>query len=281
MVHERCNNVDGIVKPVPFGRLSKKDCPALEKDELLKSRIEDVIRRCADGYYVTSSKFLDAHEQAIAGACVRSAPSDVCCDFWGGYPEAERRVLICEPRDLAGVVPIRNGLMSTLKVSKPKGSRELGHRDYLGSMLNLGIDRSMTGDILVRDDGADIIILPEIANFLLSEYKQVAHTEIKTEIAPLSDLVIPEGRVQVIKDTVPSTRLDTVLASAFKLSRTKAAECIRSGLVSINHLETTKPDKTVEEGDVLVLRGKGKAILAEVGGESKKGRIWITINKFI
>ncbi|MBQ0041143.1 MAG: RNA-binding protein [Clostridiales bacterium] len=230
---------------------------------------------------MTSTKFLDAHEQAIAGACIKSAPSDVSCEFWGGYPEAERRVLICEPKGLDQNVPVRNGLMSTFRIAIPRGSRELGHRDYLGSMLNLGIDRSMTGDILVRDDGADIIILPEIANFLLSEYKQVAHTEIKTEIALLSDLIIPEGRVQVIKDTVPSPRLDTVLASAFKLSRTKAAECIRSGLVSINHLETTKPDKSVEEGDVLVLRGRGKAILAEVGGESKKGRIWITINKFI
>lgn len=260
----------------------------MQKDELLKSRIEDTIRRCADGYYVTSTRFLDAHEQAIAGACIKSAPSDVCCEFWGGYPEAERRLLICLPATAGQtqVAELQQGdipddTFQILRVSKPKGSRELGHRDYLGSMLNLGIDRSMTGDILVRDDGADVIILPEIANFLLSEYKQVAHTEIKTEIAPLSDLVIPEGRVQVIKDTVPSTRLDTVLASAFKLSRTKAAEFIRSGLVSINHLETTKPDKSVEEGDVLVLRGKGKAILAEVGGESKKGRIWISIHKFI
>lgn len=256
----------------------------MTKDELLKSRIEDVIRRCAEGYYTTSTKFLDAHEQAIAGACVRSAPSDVCCEFWGGYPEAERRMLLCFPTALSPSdhsEPLPPSPLEVLKVNKPKGSRELGHRDYLGSMLNLGIDRSMTGDILVRDDGADIIILPEISNFLLSEFKQVAHTEIKTEIAPLSDLVIPEGRVQVIKDTVPSARLDTVLASAFKLSRTKAADAIRSGLVSVNHLETTKPDKSVEQGDVLVLRGKGKAILAEVGGESKKGRIWVTINKFI
>lgn len=258
----------------------------MEKDELLKSRIEDTIRRCADGYYTTSTKFLDAHEQAIAGALIKSAPSDVCCDFWGGYPEAERRILICATAGQTQVAGLQQGdrpddTFQILRVSKPKGSRELGHRDYLGSMLNLGIDRSMTGDILVRDDGADIIILPEIANFLLSEYKQVAHTEIKTEIASLSDLIIPEGRVQVIKDTVPSARLDTVLASAFKLSRTKAAEAIRSGLVSVNHLETTKPDKSIEQGDVLVLRGRGKAILAEVGGESKKGRIWITINKYI
>ena len=253
----------------------------MEKDELLKSRIEDVIRRCAEGYYVTSTKFLDAHEQAIAGACVKGAPSDVCCELWGGYPEAERRILVCMPSAPSPYDHSEPLTPSPLKVLRVFSKRELGHRDYLGSMLNLGIDRSMTGDILVRDDGADIIILPEIANFLLSEYKHVAHTEIKTEIAPLSDLIVPEGRVQVIKDTVPSTRLDTVLASAFKLSRTKAADAIRSGLVSVNHLETTKPDKSVEQGDVLVLRGKGKAILAEVGGESKKGRIWISINKFI
>ena len=267
----------------------------MDKDALLKSRIEDTIRRCAEGYYVTSTKFLDAHEQAIAMACVRSsAPADIHCEFYGGYENAERRILLCIPSDLSldahfaysrpglEYAELRNGLspLEVLRIRKSDG-RELGHRDYLGAMLNLGIDRSMTGDILVREDGADVIILPEIGDFLMSEFCRVAHTEIQTEIVQLDDLVIPEGRVQTIRDTVPSARLDSVLASAFKLPRTKAAEAIRSGLVSVNHLETTKPDKQLEEGDTLVLRGKGKAILVDIGGESKKGRIWITINKLI
>ena len=254
----------------------------MDKDELLRSRIEDTIRRCADGYYTTKTKFLDAHEQAIATSVARG--SEVDWQFYGGYENAERRMLVCSPMGMPEYDDEESLLSSSiqvLRITHERGSRPLGHRDYLGAMMNLGIDRSMTGDILVRDDGADIIIIPEIANFLMTEFSRVAHTEIKTEIVTLDNLIIPEGRVQTIRDTVPSARLDSVLASAFKLARTKATEAVRSGLVSVNHLETTKPDKLLAEGDVLVLRGKGKAILAEIGGESKKGRIWITINKLV
>ena len=202
--------------------------------------------------------------------------------MWGGYEGAERRMLVCVPAD----IPMTDeeayeGLLEVLRVKKPAISRELTHRDYLGSMLGLGIDRSVTGDILVRDDGADIIIVPEIADFLLEEYVQVGRTHVSREVHPLSELILPEVRTQIIKDTVPSARLDSVIASAFKLSRSKAAEAIRGGIVSVDHIECLKPDARVEEGSILVLRGKGKALLKEVGGESKKGRTWIIIEKYI
>jgi RNA-binding protein YlmH len=148
-------------------------------------------------------------------------------------------------------------------------------------MLGLGIDRSVTGDILVREDGADIIIVPEIAEFLMSEYIQVGRTVIRTEKVPAEELIIPEVKVQMIHDTVPSVRLDNVVSSAFKISRSKAAEAIRGGIVSVDHIECLKPDAKLEEGQTLVLRGKGKAILKELGGESKKGRIWISIARYI
>ena len=98
---------------------------------------------------------------------------------------------------------------------------------------------------------------------------------------PLSELILPEVRTQIIKDTVPSARLDSIIASAFKLSRSKAAEAIRGGIVSVDHIECLKPDARVEEGAILVLRGRGKALLKEIGGESKKGRIWVVIEKYI
>ena len=174
-----------------------------------------------------------------------------------------------------------SGLLEVLRVEKPAISRELSHRDYLGSMLGHGIDRSVTGDILVRDDGADIIIMPEIADFLIQEYKQVGRTNIKTSTVPIEELIIPNARIEVIKDTVNSLRLDNVIASAFNISRAKAAEAIRSGIVSIDHIECLKPDARLEEGAVLVLKGKGKAILKEVGGESKKNRTWIKIERYV
>lgn len=250
-------------------------------DELTVSKIEDKIRQCRDGYYVTATGLLDSHEQALARQVMMHA-ADVRTFLWGGYEGAERRMMVCVPSEIPMTKEeASEGLLAVLRVSKPAISRELSHRDYLGSMLGLGIDRSVTGDILVRDDGADIIIVPDIAVFLLEEYIQVGRTHVSRELKPLSELIIPEVRTQMIRDTIPSTRLDSVIASAFKLSRSKASEAIRGGIVSVDHIECLKPDARVEEGSILVLKGKGKAVLKEIGGESKKGRIWVVIEKYL
>ena len=253
----------------------------MTKDELITARIEDRISQCRDGYYVTSTGFLDTHEQALAIAVSRHA-AGVRTFMYGGYDEAERRMLVCIPKDL----PISDedaveGLLSVLRVKLPAITRELSHRDYLGSLLGLGIERRLTGDILVRPGGADIFIVPGIEEFLLGELHRVGSVEIKTETVPLEDLIIPEARIEYIKDSVSSVRLDSIVSSAFRISRGKAAEAIRKGLVSVDHAECLKPDAAVHEGSSIVLKGKGKAVLDETGGESRKGRIRIVIKRFV
>lgn len=253
----------------------------MEKDDLIISKIEDRIDQCRDGYYVTTTGLLDSHEQALAKSAARNA-AGVRTLMYGGYDDAERRMLVCIPTEIPmSDEDALDGLLQVLRVKKRPGGRDLSHRDYLGSMLGLGLDRRVTGDILVREDGADIIIVPEIAEFLMREYLHVGRTEVTTEIVSIDELILPELRTQTIRDTVPSARLDTVISSAFKISRSKAADAIRGGIVSMDHIETTKPDAKVEEGAILVLKGKGKAIVKEIGGESKKGRLWVTIEKYI
>ena len=253
----------------------------MTKDELITARIEDRISQCRDGYYVTCTGLLDTHEQALAIASSRHA-AGVRTFMYGGYDEAERRMLVCVPRDL----PVSDGeavegLLRVLRVKLPAISRELSHRDYLGSLLGLGIERRLTGDILVRDSGADIIIVPGIEEFLLKELHRIGSVEVKSEAADVSDLIVPEARFEYIRDSVSSIRLDSVVSSAFRLSRSKAAEAIRKGLVSVDHAECIKPDAAVPEGSSIVLKGKGKAVLEETGGESRKGRIRIVIKRFI
>ena len=253
----------------------------MTKDELIKARIEDKIAQCRDGYYVTSTGFLDTHEQALAKAASMRA-AGVRVVMYGGYDDAERRMMVCVPAD----IPMNDdeavdGLIRVLKVKLPTISRELSHRDYLGSMLGLGIERRLTGDILVRPDGADIFIVPGIEEFLLKELHRIGSTEVKVSGAAVDEVVVPEARVEYIKDSVSSVRLDSVVSSAFRLSRGKAAEAIRKGLVSVDHAECIKPDAQVQEGSSIVLKGKGKAVLEEKVGESKKGRIRIVIKRFI
>ncbi len=257
----------------------------MTRDELVIAKIEDVIRKCAEGYYVTATDFLDSHEQALAGQVARSAKtgiSGVRTFLYGGYEDAERRMLICVPSEIPmSDDEARDGLLKVLRASRRIGGRELTHRDYLGSLLGLGIERRVIGDILVRSDGADVIILADIEEFLMREYSKAGRTELSTETLPIEELCVPELRTQEIRDTVPSARLDTIVASAFKMSRAKAAEAIRAGIVSTNHVENTKPDARLDEGTIIVVKGRGKAALTEIGGESKKGRLWIRIKRYI
>lgn len=253
----------------------------MNRDELISARIVDCIRRCTEGMYVVSTKFLDSHEQALANSIIRKY-SGLKYVFYGGYSDADRNMLVCIPEELAtDDADVTASLLRILHIEIAEGSKKLGHRDYLGSVLNLGIDRAVIGDILVRDDGADMIIIPEIEDFLISEYKQVAHTRIKTCIYDIDKLIIPEQSKISIRDTIPSTRLDNLVSAAFKVSRSDAVKAINQGLVSVDHRENTKADAKVTEGCTLVLRGKGKAVIKAFGGESKKGRIWVEIERYI
>lgn len=253
----------------------------MTKDELIHAKINDRIAQCRDGYYITSTEFLDSHEQSVAIAESKTA-ADVRCLLAGGYDDAERRMLVCIPSDYgADDEGALDGLFSVLRITRPAGSPALSHRDYLGSMLALGIDRRLTGDILVREDGADVIIVPDIAGFLSREFTRAGRVELKTEIKDISELIIPEAHFEMITDSVSSLRLDSMVSSAFRISRSKAADAIRSGLVSVDHAECLKPDAHIEEGASLVLRGKGKAMLCEVGELSRKGRIRVRIKRFV
>ncbi len=120
----------------------------------------------------------------------------------------------------------------------------------------------------------------EIADFIKLNYDKAGRTSLSVEILPVSDLHIEPARIESRHDTVASLRLDSIVASAFRLSRAKAAEAIRRGLVSVNSAEALKTDMEVEEGDRIVLRGQGKVILAEVGGATRKDRTRITINAY-
>jgi RNA-binding protein YlmH len=230
---------------------------------------------------VTATGLLDSHEQALARQ-VMIHSADVRTFLWGGYEGAERRMLVCVPAE----IPMTDeeayeGLLEVLRVKKPAISRELTHRDYLGSLTGLGLEREMIGDILTTENGADVIILEDIEDFLLLNYSKAGRTSLQLEALPLTELHIPEQRTVMIKDTVASLRLDNVISSAFSLSRAKAAEAIRSGLVFVNSIQSEKPDMQVDEGCKLVLRGKGKAYLREVGGRTRKDRIFVAIEKFV
>lgn len=243
----------------------------MTKDEsILLNQIEDKRRQCEEQYCESYTAFLDIHQCAL----VENEFKYTKHILYGGYDDAERRVMIFLPDYLD---EMDEDPLEVLRVSIPKGGKELGHRDYLGSILSLGINRNVTGDIIVRKDGADIIILKSMEEFLLSHYDQAGHTHLTTKIVPISELDMGEIHTSIKRDTVASLRLDNLVGSAFNLSRTKSQEFIKAGVVFVNNIECDKPDKEIFEGDKIVLRGKGKAVVKTVGSRTRKDRIGIEL----
>ncbi len=261
----------------------------MDKDEkILIANIEDKARRCRDGGMLTHTGFLSMSECALAADLSRREALDGI--LFGGYEDAERRVMFFVPeyweslfardywesRWLAG----SDSPLAVLRVSIPKGSRKLTHRDYLGSILALGVERSVVGDILVRDDGADVIILREMADFFLTNLVRAGRDNLSCSLVPIAELDTGTVTIEAFRDTVASLRLDNIVSSVFKMSRGGAQEAIHQGLVSLNNRQTLKPDAEVREGDKIVCRGKGKAVLKEIGGRSRKDRIAVTFDRY-
>ena len=267
----------------------------MKEDTFFLGQIEDKISQCAHKYIATTTGFLDAHQQSLARIFCRKNHAAVFTPeeeaaavrqgqlpqtrtlFYGGYEGAERVVLLNLP-DYAFLEDANPLVLIRAQIGA--GAKSLSHRDYLGSLLGLGIKREMIGDILVREDGADIIVLSEIADFILQHYCKAGRTTVSLTRHEIAELIVPAVKCRQITDTVASLRLDSIVASAFGLSRGKAAEAITRGLVFVNHVEMSKTDFQVSEGDQITLRGKGKACLAEVGGKSRKDRQYIVVKRY-
>lgn len=251
------------------------------EERLLLARVLDKLELARDRGVPSHTGFLSPHERAVVEGLIRAEgwPRHL---FFGGFADAERTVCAflpdwLEEEDwLAGQEydPIR-----AIRCTWTGGS--LTHRDFLGSILGLGLDREKVGDLLVGDGVCDVLVLEDVADFLLLHLEQAGRVHLKVSSISLEMVSPPPVQVRTIRDTVSSLRLDAVASSGFSISRGKAADLISSGKVQLNHQECLKPDRPVNEGDTLSCRGFGKCVVKEVGGPSKKGRIMIVLERYV
>lgn len=252
-------------------------CAQEPEDRLLLARIWDKYEQTERKSIPSATVFLSPRERQLAQAMLNAAGVRAGYLFDGGYEEAERSVLIFLPdwaEEPAGdeLVFLRAAF---------HGDEGLTHRDILGSLMGLGVARERVGDILVSPHSADIVAAPSLRDFFLREWDQAGRVKLTVTEIERSGLCIPQAQVKIIRDTVPSLRLDAVAASAFSMSRGRASELIAAGKVNLEHVPCLKGDKSVGEGAVITARGLGKAKLVQVGGLSKKGRIGITIERYL
>lgn len=255
------------------------DSGILNDDErLLIRRAEDKLRLCVSRYSLTSSGFLNEREQDILLSRLTVDP-DVRAELIGGHPDADRRIMIFYPEYLD---PSEEKSPITAVRASYYKDHSLSHRDILGALMGLGITRESVGDILVDAErhSADIIIKTEIRDLILNEFASAGRAKLSVKEIPLCELNVPKQETEEVTDTVASPRIDAVASSGFGISRESAASLIKSGRLYLNRRLCTEPDKTVADGSVVTATGYGKFRVQVSDRLSKKGRIFIRIERY-
>ncbi len=248
------------------------------EDKQLISRAEDLLDMAQRQYTLKHSGFLSPHERIVLQRNLK-APRDVKTEFYGGHEEFERSVLLCYPADFNledfGELPI------AVLLIEGRDLERLNHRDYLGSLLGLGLKREKIGDILPAGSKCYVFVLAEIAPYILLNLTKIGSAGVQITEMPLSEIEVPEKKIQAIEGTVSSLRLDNVLSLALNTSRSKAVEWLRSGRVMLNWEPEENVSKALKEGDMLSIRGFGRVRLAAVGGKTRKDRTHIRLEKYV
>lgn len=222
--------------------------------------------------------FLSSREQELA-RYLFGQPAQLY--RFGGYEQAERQMLIYLPEYLdESWLYGEDSPVVCLRATFFQGDTPT-HRDFLGALMGAGIARETVGDILVGKGTCDFFVTDEIAPYVLQNFTGAGRTRVHLQAIPLDQVCPPEQERKEIRDTLASVRLDSVISSGFRISRGQAASQIQAGKCALNGLVCCKPDKAVAQGDKISVRGLGKLCLAQIGGETKKGRISVVIDRYV
>ena len=258
-----------------------------EDEELrgLFARLSDLCGRAEQGEMVMTN-FLTPGEQRHAERYLRGQRMEFRC--FGGYEDAERQRIYLLPDYMEGEDDLPRLLETygmdtgivTLRI-KGSGYKKLGHRDFLGAWLGLGIERSVLGDLAVNEEGNEAFLFCDsvIAGFIETEMQTVGSDKVK--LLRVEEFVLPPRKTLPISDTVASPRLDSVVAALCGLSREKARQTVCSGLVELNFESEDRPDRTVPSSSVLSVRGFGKYRVLSVEDRTKKGRFRLSAEKYL
>ncbi len=266
---ERDNSMD---KQKQIALVSETD-----EDRYSFSRIYDRLTGAEQKNIPGFTAFLSPREQALTRKMLPLTE----LHFLGGHADAERCVCAWLP-DYMDILCLTEEDLPFSAVRATYYEKDaLSHRVFLGALMGAGIKRETVGDIYVQKGSCDFLVLQEILPYVLDNLTSAGRTVLHLEKISLSQLSVPAKSVREIRDTVSSLRLDSLVGTAFGLTRGKASDLIAAGKVSVNDLPCLKNDKQLSEGDRITVRGLGRAVLTLVGGKTKKDRISIVMEKYV
>ncbi len=237
----------------------------------LKNRLQDLADKSFQQNVFTFTGFLGLGDQDVfwqEEAKLRYAGYQL----WGGCENADRLIVRFGSPDTMGYEVPFPIVCIHIRPLAQKFADELSHRDFLGALMNLGIERGVLGDIKVGEKQAYLFCLDSIGEFICGNLEQVKHTSVKCTITEDYQCV-PEEEPDVVKIQVPSLRVDAVLAKVYNMSREKSLELFRAGKVYLDGRLCGNCSRQLKAGETINARGYGKFTLRGEQGETKKGRL--------
>lgn len=245
-----------------------------KEEQLLKNRFLDLANIAYQRNIPTATDFLTLYEQDFFYQIKKELPP-VDTALSGGNSVSERKMALFLPDGLKEYLPI-----SILKITpvSEKFADKLSHRDYLGALMNLGIERAVLGDIITAQYIAYLYCKENIADYIIEHLTMVKHTTVHVSKVDKAEEIYPE--FEEICGSVASPRLDSVLSLAFHSSRSGLSGLIEGKKVFVNSRLVDSNSYQLKDGDIVSVRGYGKFIYNETIKITKKGRAYISLNKY-
>lgn len=248
------------------------------EDKLFFARLSDMVQQVRRSGTYAFSAFLDERQCALAQQwCSRNA-GDLLFSLHGGFPDARRKILALYPdycEDYVNEdVPVRCLTFTYREEDK------LTHRDFLGSFMALRLKRETIGDIVVSNGRAQVLVSEIAAKTITSSVSKIGRVGVHIADELPFDMEVTQ-EYKDIPASVASLRLDCIVAAAANTSREKAALLVRSDKVDVNHFTISSVSETLQQGDVISVRGCGRFVLSDIGGLTRKDRIHIILKKYI
>ena len=253
-------------------------------DKILLAQVSDKIEMCENKNKIEYTNFLDLAQIELVQNYIDKLKIENYISY-GGYEQSERKLFVIYPEKFNSTVVEKN-LVSIVKIVRIQLPDELkgkyAHRDYLGAVIKLGVKREKVGDIIVDNDGADIIVEKDISKFLLENLSGLTRfSKSKITIEKIDNLRTVEVRREEREIIVSSLRLDNVISELARCSRNKALDIINMERVFVNFQCETKKTKQIKTGDMVTIRGQGRFYIKELVGQTKSGRVIVKIEKFV
>lgn len=257
-----------------------------EEDRLIVSKIIDKITMSKVNNRIINTDFLDMHQKNISDYVLMSCKVENY-KYFGGYDNAEKQMLIIFPENKKEIFESEkynyNEVMNVIRIKLPKELlKKYIHKDYLSGIMKLGIKREKCGDILVFENGADIVVSKEISKYLqqgiftLTRFKKSEVDEIEVKEIRKSEIKKQEMNV-----VIPSLRLDVIVAELSHTSRSNSNSILNEGKVFVNYENEYRTSRILKEKDIIVIRGKGKFEINKIEGKTIKGKYRVIINHYV